>query len=74
MHVCVLAVWTGWLLRLACDTHLREEFETLHQAVLELVRVGYDIWIVKQYSRFCTVLKFFTDHLWGFGDCGTLAL
>jgi hypothetical protein len=40
VHVCVLAVWTGWLLRLACDTHLREEFETLHQAVLELVKVS----------------------------------
>jgi hypothetical protein len=29
----------GWLLRLTCDTKLREEFETLHQAVLELLKV-----------------------------------
>lgn len=35
-----LCVWcAGWLLRMVCDTRLREEFETLHQAVLELVRV-----------------------------------
>lgn len=32
---------TGWLLRMVCDGRLREEFETLHQAVLELVKVGY---------------------------------
>lgn len=52
--VCVLVCWSvglcstallvylwcaGWLLRMVCDTRLREEFETLHQAVLELVKV-----------------------------------
>lgn len=29
----------GWLLRLTGDAKLREEFETLHQAVLELLKV-----------------------------------
>jgi hypothetical protein len=29
----------GWLLRLACDGQLKEEFETLHQAVIELLKV-----------------------------------
>lgn len=31
------------MLRLACDVRLREEFETLHQAVLELIRVGVEL-------------------------------
>jgi hypothetical protein len=29
----------GWLLRVACDEQLREEFVTMHEAVQEILKV-----------------------------------
>jgi hypothetical protein len=29
----------GWLLRLACNERMKEEFDTLHEAVLEMLKV-----------------------------------
>jgi hypothetical protein len=31
--------WLGWLLRMACNERMKEEFDTLHEAVLEMLKV-----------------------------------
>lgn len=31
----------GWLLRMACNERMKEEFDTLHEAVVEILKVKH---------------------------------
>lgn len=40
VHMVATCLPAGWLLRMACNERMKEEFDTLHEAVIEMLKVG----------------------------------